>query len=141
MKFLLIIFALMGIGYAQDKDSFCPSSSSLVREGDTGRWQAPNGWFSTEFSFSRTAGGFLAAYYRGQSLGTITCIYSGTDDAPNITIFNTQLVNRPKGPNWAKKNNQLICATGNIQDCPFQVFNTDESDQDINKLLLELPKR
>lgn len=139
--FMLLIPAIVFAENKEQDPAYCPPINQLVKDSTTGKWQAPGGWYSIEYSFAKSAAGFQLASFDGQTLGTISCVYLPSTNVPNIVIFNTQLVNLPKGKNWFKQNQKFICTGEGVTACPFIPYASDESEKDINKLILEIPKR
>ena len=138
---MLLAFSVAFADKNEQDPAYCPPINQLVKDSTTGKWQAPGGWYSIEYSFAKSVAGFQLASFDGQTLGTISCVYLPSTNVPNIVIFNTQLVNLPKGENWFKQNQKLICTGDDVTACPFIPYASDESEKDINKLILEIPKR
>ena len=151
MRFLLLLVILLeGLmicaqqvnqqALDQSKNAFCPPINQLSR-GQGGKWSAPGGWYTVSFSFGKEVTGFSGAIFSGQTLGTVSCIYSVSDNAPKITLYNTQLISKPTEKSWTLKNSKLICAASQVTECPFVPFKANASDKDLNQMILDLPKR
>ncbi|MAJ81785.1 MAG: hypothetical protein CMF41_02595 [Legionellales bacterium] len=151
MRYLwLFIIFINGLTFAQQvdqkaldepKNAFCPPLNQLVRDEQGGKWSAPGGWYTVTFSFGREVTGFNGAIFSGQTLGTVSCIYSVSNNAPKITLFNTQLISKPTSKNWASKDRKLVCSATQVSECPFVPFKANTSDKDLNQMILDLPKR
>lgn len=102
--------------------TMCPSISELHQDPVKMIWFAHNGWKSFSPSFSKTIGSFLGAQWQGVNVGTISCVYRGTEQMsfPIILTYNN-LVFAPTGGQWTKNlGGYTNCKSTERKDCIFK---------------------
>lgn len=104
--------------------ALCPKISELTKN-DMYWGTIDTNWQSRTKSFDKNIIGFTGAQWQGVVVGQIICLYKGDANVPfPISLEQTllQSVPVPSGGNWSGMiDSHKICASDNIEDCPFQV--------------------
>lgn len=99
----------------------CPKISELHKDPKM-IWMANGGWKSFSPSFSTQIGQFLGAQWQGVNVGTVSCIYKGTEQmAFPIVLQYNNLVFAPSGGKWGPNLGGYInCKSTARADCAFK---------------------
>ena len=123
---------------------YCPGIKSLARDDVSGKWNAPDGWFSVSYSFAKKIDHYLGAAFTGGNIGHIECYYTSSETGDKrIVLKNTKLVELPKLDVWqvSDQNSKVsICKPNTDQDCPFILYQENQHPQDLESAILNMPK-
>ena len=102
-------------------EMLCPQKEELIKDSDTQYWGTKeHHWRTHTMSFSNEITRFLGAQWNGANIGTIYCLYKGSELTFPIKLEFDTLAYSPNGGKWSKDLGQFKnCIASDQTDCPF----------------------
>lgn len=123
---------------------YCPATENLVRDSVTGKWSAPGGWFSQNYSFADKIDYFLGAAYIGNEIGHVECYFTSNETGDvRIVLKNTKLVQVPAIEAWqpSEKDPKVkVCKQSSSSGCPFLIYDETKHVDSLEDTILNIPK-
>ena len=129
---------LLSIAYANENIIYCPKAYNLTKTDLiwSGNAEAIQ-WKATEASLSEDAVSFIGAQWDGIQVGSISCVYQGSEDLSfPIVLKNEHIFRMPKHTNWqAETDGMYTCHSDDTQDCPLYPNIEKQAKVDIHELM------